>query len=71
MTQDRNVTISGIIQRYDQWNNKVRDLNDSLARMCENDNVSLIDHNRSIDPKKNVNNSKLHLNIKYYNKLTG
>ena len=45
MTQD--VTISGIIQRYDQWNNKVRDLNDSLASMCEKDNISLIDHKRS------------------------
>ena len=39
MTQDRSVTISDIIPRNDQWNNKVRELNDSLARMCENDNI--------------------------------
>ena len=69
MTQDGSVTISGIILRNDQWNNKVREVNDSLARMCENDNISFIDHCKSIDPRKNLNNSKLHLNVKSYNKL--
>ena len=69
MTQDRSVTISGIIPRNDQWNNKVREVNDSLARMCENDNISFMDHSRSIDPRKNLNNSKLHLNVKGSNKL--
>ena len=63
MTQDRGVTISGIIPRNDQWNNKVREVNNSLARIFENDNVSFIDHNRSTDPGKNLNNSKLHLNV--------
>ena len=37
--------------------------------MCENDNISFIDHSRPIDPRKNLNNSKLHLNIKGSNKL--
>ena len=69
LTQDLSVTISSIIPRNDQWNNKVREVNDSLAGMCENDNISFIDHSRLIDPKKNLNNSKLHLNIKGYNKL--
>ena len=69
MTQDGSVTISGTILRNDQWNNKVREVNDSLARMCENDNISFIDHCKSIDPRKNLNNSKLHLNVKSSNKL--
>ena len=69
MTQDRSATISVNIPRNDQWNNKVREVNDSLARMCENDNISFSDHSRSIDPRKNLNNSKLHLNIKGSNKL--
>ena len=69
MTQDGSVTISGIILRNDQWNNKVREVNYSLARMCENDNISFIDHCKSIDPRKNLNNSKLHLNVKSSNKL--
>ena len=69
MTQDRSVTISGIIPRNDRWNSKVGEVNDSLARMCENDNISFIDHSRSIDPRKNLNNSKLHLITKSSNKL--
>ena len=69
MTQDRSVTISRIIPRNDQWDNEVRKVNDSLTRMRENDNISFIDHSRSIDPRKNLNNSKLHLNIKGSNKL--
>ena len=69
MTQDRSVTISRIIPRNDQWNNEVRKVNDGLTRMRENDNISFIDHSRSIDPSKNLNNSKLHLNIKASNKL--
>ena len=52
MTQDLSVTISSIIPRNDQWNNKVREVKDSLACMRENDNISFIDHSRSIDPKK-------------------
>ena len=39
MTQDRGVTISRIIPLNDQWNNKVKEVNDSLACMCENDNI--------------------------------
>ena len=69
MNQDRGVAISGIIPRNDQWNNKVREINDSLACMCENDNISFIDHSGSTDPRKNLNNSKLHLNVKGSNKL--
>ena len=37
--------------------------------MRENDNISFIDHSRSTDPRKNLNNSKLHLNVKGSNKL--
>ena len=69
MTNDSSVKISGIIPRNDQWNNKVREVNDSLARIRENDNISFINHSRSIDPRKNLNNSKLHLNIKGSNNL--
>ena len=32
MTQDRSATISGNIPRNDQWNNKVREVNDSLKK---------------------------------------
>ena len=48
---------------------QVREVNDCLARLCKNENFSLIDHSRSIDPGKHLNNSKLHLNIRGSNKL--
>ena len=37
--------------------------------MCQNDNISFIHHSGSIDPRKNLNNSKLHLNINSSNQL--
>ena len=52
-----------------QWNNKVREANDSLACMCWNDNISIIAHSGLIYPRENLNNSKLHLNVKGSNKL--
>lgn len=58
MTQDHGVTISNIIPKNDQWNQKVRKVNDCLICICEND------HSRSNDPRKNLNSSKLHLNFK-------
>ena len=69
MTQDGSVAMSGITPRNDQWNNKVREVNDSLDGMCENHNILFIDYSKSIDPRKILNNSKLHLNIKGSNKL--
>ena len=63
MTQDNGVNISCIIPRNDQWNQKVREVNDCLICICENESISLIYHSISIDPRNNLNNSKLHLNF--------
>ena len=68
-SENCSVSVSNIIPRNDQWNNKVREVNGCLARLCTNENISLIDHSRSIDPRKHINNSKLHLNIRGSNKL--
>ena len=40
-----------------------------LACMSENDNISFIHHSGSIDPRKNLHHSKLHLNVKGSNTL--
>ena len=69
LSENCSVSVSNIIPRNDQWNSKVREVNDCLARLCTNENISLIDHSRSIDPRKHLNNSKLHLNIRGSNKL--
>ena len=68
-SENCSVSVSNIIPRNDQWNNKVREVNDCLARLCTNENISLIDYSRSIDHRKHLNNSKLHLNIRGSNKL--
>ena len=52
MTQDRRVTMTGIIPWKDQWKNKVKEVNNSLAQMCENVNISFIDRSRSINLQK-------------------
>ena len=69
LSENCNVSVSNIIPRNDQWNNKVREVNDCLARLCKNENISLIDHSRSIDPRKHLNSGKLHLNVRGTNKL--
>ena len=69
LSENCNVSVSNIIPRNDQWNNKVRKVNDCLARLCKNENISLIDHSRSIDPRKHLNSVKLHLKVRGTNKL--
>lgn len=69
LSENCNVSVSNIIPRNDQWNNKVREVNDCLARLCKNENISLIDHSRSIVPRKHLNSGKLHLNVRGTNKL--
>ena len=38
--------------------------------MCKSVNVDFIDNNKNYDPKKKLNNSKLHLNNKGSDKLS-
>ena len=64
VTDNRDVTISSIIPRNDQWKNKITEANDCLISMCRDENIPFINHTNVIDPKKNLNNSKLHLNTK-------
>ena len=69
LSENCNVSVSNIIPRNDQWNNKVREVTDCSARLCKNENISLIDHSRSIVPRKHLNSGKLHLNVRGTNKL--
>ena len=63
VTDNRDVTVSSIITRNDQWKNKVTKVNDCLI-MCRDENIPFINHTNVIDPKRNLNNSKLHPNTK-------
>ena len=63
-SKNRKVTISGIIPRNDQWNNKAEQVNSHLKEMCSSVNMDYIDHFKNFNPRRHLNNSKLHLNEK-------
>ena len=56
------VTVSCIVPRNVQWSKKVYDVNKVLLNLCKDGNIPFISHS-GIDAKRNLNNSKLHLNI--------
>ena len=64
VTDNRDVTVSSITPRNDQWKNKVTEGNNCLINMCRDENIPFLNHTNVTDPKKNLNNSKLHLNTK-------
>ena len=59
---DNTVTVSGIVPRLDDLNNKANEVNRRLVLMCKERNISFLSHDESIDPSKHLNESKLHLN---------
>ena len=56
------VTVSGIVPRLDDLENKANEVNRRLILMCQERNISFLSHDESIDPSKHLNKSKLHLN---------
>ena len=62
------VTVSSIVPRNDQWSKKVYEVNKVLLNLCKDVNIPFISHS-AIDTKRNLNNSKLHLNIRGSRKL--
>ena len=59
---DNTVTVSGIVPRVDDLNNKANEVNRRLVLLCKERNISFLSHDESIDPSKHLNESKLHLN---------
>ena len=57
------VSISGLVQRNDDLNEKVLLVNEGLSGICEKIGMKLI-NNRNIRPDVHLNASKLHLNKK-------
>ena len=64
LSENWKVTISGIIRRNNQWNNKAEQVNNHLKEMCSSVNMEYIDHFKNFNPRRHLNNSKLHLNEK-------
>ena len=56
VSQKRNVTVSGIKPRNDEWNKKAEEVNQNLEKMCKIASIEYID-NSSFNPMKLLNNS--------------
>ena len=56
------VTVSGIVPRLDDLNNKANEVNRRLVLMCKERNITFLSHDESIDPSKHLNKSKLRSN---------
>lgn len=56
------VTISLIVPRNDELNNKAHEVNNRLVNMCKERNISYIDHSETILRDRHLNESNLHLN---------
>ena len=61
-TDNSDITISLIAPRADNLNNKANEVNNRLVNMCSQRNIRFINHNDDIQPKRHVNDSKVHLN---------
>ena len=60
-TSKNTIYVSSLVQRGDQWNGKVTDVNRHLKGLCKGNNLPFID-NDNIKPFSHLNRSKLHLN---------
>ena len=56
------VTISLIVPRKDNLNNKAQEVNSRLINMCGEHDIAFIDHTDTIDTERHLNESKVHLN---------
>ena len=59
----RTVSISGIVPRNGNFNNKALDVNDELLNMRSESKLDFITH-KNINPSVDLNKSTLHLNRK-------
>ena len=62
------VSISSIVPRNDNFNNKATEVSKELSKMCKKGRLLFVDHS-SINPKAHLNRSKLHLKRHGYEKL--
>ena len=67
-TNHRTVSISGIVPRNDNFNNKATEVNKELSKICEKEKLIFVDHS-NINPKTHLNRSKLRLSRNGYEKL--
>ena len=58
-----------IIPRNDHWNIKAEEVNNHMKEMCASAKIDYIDNFQNFNPRRHLNNSRLHLNDKGSYKL--
>ena len=58
----RTVSVSGIVPRNDNFNNKASDVNDELVKMCREAQLDFIAH-KNINPRAGLNTSRSRLHL--------
>ena len=61
-SKDNKISISLIVPRNDNLNNKASEVNCCLVHMCTERNIPYVNHINSIQPENHLNESKLHFN---------
>ena len=61
-TIDNEITVSLIVPRADNLNNKAIEVNNRLINKCNERNINFIDHKNDVQPERHINESKVHLN---------
>ena len=56
------ITISLIVPRKQNLNNKAQEVNSQLINMCGERDITFIDHTDTIDTERHLNESKVHIN---------
>ena len=59
-SKDNKISVSLIVPRNDNLNNKASEVNCRLVHMCAKRSIPYIDHANSIQPENQLNESKLH-----------
>ena len=60
-SETNTVTISLIVPRKDSLNNKVQEVNSRLINICDECDITFVDHTDTIDIERYLNESKVHL----------
>ena len=60
-SEKRSVSISGVVSRNDDLNNKASEVNKELSRMCKKEKLPFLEHS-NINPRAHLNKSRIHLN---------
>ena len=61
-SETNTVTISQIVSRKDSLNNKTQEIYNRLINICDERDITFVDHTDGIDTEGHLNQSKVHLN---------